>query len=243
MNKLTLDENAKEDWLKLVKKHKKKQKGLPALTTLNAYAGDVEKHIELFNKMSSPFESPSNNPISGPFGDSVTTVAEGSSMGESYTMLVKESTMNREKLTLYYPELEVEDVYTGRVFKGNEIEPDEYETTTVRDAYSYEVDKDDVLEVLGDSAEVQAKYWPDDMPSEEYENFLTTHFDELFQEFEDTLLDHFYDDAVEEARKKFNTDGYFDDEPDYDPYERMYESKIIKEELDDEFDLSLRSIL
>ena len=38
MNKLTLDENAKEDWLKLVKKHKKKQKGLPALSRINKKA-------------------------------------------------------------------------------------------------------------------------------------------------------------------------------------------------------------
>ena len=71
MNKLTLDENAKEDWLKLVKKHKKKQKGLPALSRINKNAGDVEKNIELFNKMSSYIDSPNNNPVSGPFGDSV----------------------------------------------------------------------------------------------------------------------------------------------------------------------------
>ena len=38
MNKLTLDENAKQDWLNIVKKHKKKQKGAPALTTLNTDA-------------------------------------------------------------------------------------------------------------------------------------------------------------------------------------------------------------
>ena len=44
-------EDAKSDWLRLVKKHKRKQKGLHALSTLNPNAGNVEKSIELFNDM------------------------------------------------------------------------------------------------------------------------------------------------------------------------------------------------
>ena len=46
-----VSENAKIDWMKIVNKHKKKQKGLPALSTLNTNAGNVEKNIEIFNAM------------------------------------------------------------------------------------------------------------------------------------------------------------------------------------------------
>lgn len=48
-----LDENKKVDWLNTVKKHRRKQKGLPALSKLNTNAGNVEKNIEIFNSMQS----------------------------------------------------------------------------------------------------------------------------------------------------------------------------------------------
>lgn len=48
-----LNENAKNDWLKIVKKHKRKQKGLPALSNLNTDAGNVEHNISMFNSMTS----------------------------------------------------------------------------------------------------------------------------------------------------------------------------------------------
>ena len=46
-----VNENTKADWMNIVKKHRKRQKGLPALSTLNTNAGDVEKNIEMFNNM------------------------------------------------------------------------------------------------------------------------------------------------------------------------------------------------
>ena len=46
-----LQEDAKNDWISLVKKHRRKQKGLPALSKLNTNAGNVEKNIEMFNDM------------------------------------------------------------------------------------------------------------------------------------------------------------------------------------------------
>lgn len=104
MNKLTLDENAKQDWLNIVKKHKKKQKGTPALTTLNTDAGDVEKHIEIFNKMSSHTDTLNNNPISGPFGDSVDLSSDGAAMGESCNKCINEFIMDKETVDLYYNE-------------------------------------------------------------------------------------------------------------------------------------------
>ena len=44
-NKETMSENAKVDWLRRVKKHRKNQKGLPALSTLNTDAGNVEHNM------------------------------------------------------------------------------------------------------------------------------------------------------------------------------------------------------
>ena len=41
--------NAKSSWMKVVNKHSKKQKGLPALSTLNTDAGNVEAGINMFN--------------------------------------------------------------------------------------------------------------------------------------------------------------------------------------------------
>lgn len=59
------------------KKHAKKQRGI---TTLNPDAGNVEYNIGMFNKMSGAVEGPSNNPVSGPFGENVS----GEGMGESF---------------------------------------------------------------------------------------------------------------------------------------------------------------
>ena len=66
-----IHEDAKSDWMKLVKKHKKKQKGLPALSKLNTNAGNVEHNIKMFNTAATPVDGPSNNPVSGPFGGDV----------------------------------------------------------------------------------------------------------------------------------------------------------------------------
>ena len=235
MSKLTLNENAKEDWLKLVKKHKKKQKGLPALSTLNTDAGDVETHIKMFNKMTSPTEAPNNNPVSGPFGGNVSSSTEVNG-GLSESITNEEITMNKEQFDLYYPELTIEDVPTGEVIRGNYYEPDEWVTTDVTIPYDYSVDKSDVEFVIGDLDEFQDKYWPEDMPSEEIDKFIHEHFDELYNEFEEQILDHYYEDAADHARENNDWEGYF--EPD------LYESKETKDcALDDDFDLSLRAIL
>lgn len=241
MNKSTLNEDAKQDWLNIVKKHKKKQKGLPALSKLNTDAGNVEKNIELFNKMSSPVEAPSNNPISGLHGDSV-EAAEGSSIGES---LIKESSMNKKTIELYYPELEVTDVTTGKVFKGNYYEPDEYETTDVVISYEYEVDKSSVYEFLQELPELIAKYHLEDVSDETFEKFINTQFDELIEEFNEEILEYFEEDAADHARNNWD-ESYF--EPDWDMMPGGHDDYRIEESkkdnsLDDSFDMSLRTLL
>lgn len=77
MNKQIV-ENAKDEWMKIVKKHKRKQRGIPALSTLNTNAGNVEHNIAMFNKMNTPVSNVDVNPVSGPF-------SSGEGMGESLT--------------------------------------------------------------------------------------------------------------------------------------------------------------
>lgn len=59
-----IKEDAKSDWMNTVKKHKRKQKGLPALSSLNTNAGDVEKNVEIFNDMQ-PSTITSVSPVNG----------------------------------------------------------------------------------------------------------------------------------------------------------------------------------
>ena len=72
--------NESNELEKRAKAHKKKQKGISALSKLNPDAGNVEHNVKMFNKVNSPIDGPSNNPISGPFGGDV---GGGEAMGES----------------------------------------------------------------------------------------------------------------------------------------------------------------
>lgn len=81
--------NAKDAWLKQVKHHKKRLKGLPRIG-FNPNAGNVEHNISMMNKMLNVGEI-SNNPISGPFGGDVSASAgdgAGIAMGEAYRPLL-----------------------------------------------------------------------------------------------------------------------------------------------------------
>ena len=215
---------------------------MPALSRLNTDAGNVEKNIELFNKMASHVDSPNNNPISGPFGDSVEAAAEGSSMGES---LIKESSMNKETIKLYYPELKVSDVPTGKVFRGNYYKPDEYETTDVVISYEHEVDKSSVYEFLQELPELITKYHLEDVSDETFKKFMNTHFDELVEEFNEEIREYFEEDAADNARNNWDK-SYF--EPDWDMMPGGHDDYRIDESkketvVDDSFDMSLRTFL
>ena len=80
--KLILDEsiNAKDAWIKQVKHHRRRLKGLPRVG-FNSNAGNVEHNIEMMNMMLGSGDI-TNNPISGPFGGDVSS--GGTSMGESF---------------------------------------------------------------------------------------------------------------------------------------------------------------
>lgn len=65
--------------MKVLKEDIKKKNKKSALPFINKNAGNVEYNISMFNKMSSPIEGPSTNPISGSSGEN----AGGEGMGES----------------------------------------------------------------------------------------------------------------------------------------------------------------
>lgn len=65
--------------MKVLKEDIKKKNKKSALPFINKNAGNVEYNISMFNKMSSPIEGPSTNPISGSSGENV----GGEGMGES----------------------------------------------------------------------------------------------------------------------------------------------------------------
>lgn len=90
---LKLDEtiNAKDAWLKQVKHHRRRLKGLPRVG-FNPNAGNVEYNISMMNKMLGSGEMISNNPISGPFGGDVSAPAGGVGMGESLNEAVYDIT-------------------------------------------------------------------------------------------------------------------------------------------------------
>lgn len=65
--------------MKVLKEDIKKKNKKSALPFINKNAGNVEYNISMFNKMNSPIEGPSTNPISGSSGEN----AGGEGMGES----------------------------------------------------------------------------------------------------------------------------------------------------------------
>lgn len=224
---LKLTENAKEDWLAIAKKHRRKQKGLPALSKLNTNAGNVEHNISMFNKMNSPIEGPTNNPISGPFGGDVSTSA---SVG------MCEDLEDKQTITLYYEDLYLEDVPTGRIIYGDYYTPNEYETTDVRIDYEYEVDKDTMIEFLQDLKAVQDDLDIDNVTDGEFYKKLEDNLENIVDKYMTAVLAHFERQAVKEAKENFNYDDYFGE---------SFSSgdNKLSEKLDDNFDLSMRTLL
>ena len=91
-----LDEaiDAADAWLELVRKQRKRLKGLPRVG-FNPCGGNVEHNIEMFNKMNSPVSGVSNNPVSGPFGGDVSAPAS-SGMAEDLSIYEYLNTLDEE---------------------------------------------------------------------------------------------------------------------------------------------------
>ena len=231
---LKIQENAKSDWMKLVNKHKKKQKGLPALSKLNTNAGNVEHNINMFNMMQ-------------PSGDMSVDAANGNistGMSEDFTK-GGQNTVNDETVTLEYDSLPIE-VVTKRGKPGGYYDygmgqwyPDDDTLETLFVSWDYDVDKQTVIEYLQDMPEVEVDLRYGEISDAEYDKAIIDNFDILVDKYNKKLRSYFRDDAIEDAQKNFSYD-----------YEYKFEEscehtsqKHFKEDVDDYFDMSMRTLL
>ena len=233
--KTDIQEDAKSDWMKIVNKHKKKQKGLPALSTLNTNAGNVEHNINMFNMMrpdSNVSVDASNGNISG------NTCCESCSLDES---------KEQETVTLEYENIPVEVVtrpgnpsgYYSTSF-GNWL-PDDDETTEILIDWSYEVDKQDIIEYLQDHDDIFVTLDIDPEVDDDWlNNAIIENFDNLLEKFEEDIKEYFYESAVSDAQENYE---YEEDYPFFEPYDESFGSIKDNIEFDDKFDMSMRTLL
>lgn len=129
--------------------------------------------------------------------------------------------MTKGDVELYYDSLPI-SIYVGGhsygyydIGYGNWL-PDEGEEKEIEVGYTYEADRTSVEECLAD-------WYYEDHPDQEPETeeeiwkFIEDHFEELVNNYMDRLLDHFEDDAAEEAQDKDWSDylyeGYHKENP------------------------------
>lgn len=224
---LNIQEDTKSDWMKVVKRHKRKQKGLPALSNLNTDAGNVEHNINMFNMMQ-PDGSVGVDASSG------NTTSGASNCCES----VDNNNSLNTTVTLEYENLPIEYETRGNGYFdsafGNYL-PD-YDTVETTVDWTYEADPVSVFEFLQDDPDVQLELGYDHLTDEQFTRKLEDMFSALVQEHKEKILDYFYDDAIEDAQRKF--------------YESVQHSdadltnRTLKEaKLDDNFDMSMRTLL
>ena len=241
MNNLNtnIQEDAKQDWMNLVKRHKKRQKGLPALSTLNTDAGNVEHNVNMFNKLNTPLSSVNVNPVNGTNISS----SESGSLGESVDK-ASDSRLD-EVVELTYENIPIEIViqrglssgYHDSVF-GNWL-PSDNETTEMLVDWTYQTDKRSVVEVLQDIDEVQTRFNFDLVNEETYISKILDNFEELLHEYMGAVLKHFKNLAISDAEENYK---YEFDYPEDTTYEESLQSSNI-EPIDDKFDMSMRSLL
>lgn len=224
-----IKEDAKHDWLKVVKHHKKRQKGLPALSTLNTNAGNVEHNINMFNHMQ-PSSHVTVNAING-------STSTDSGMCESFDNLSEiKQQINDGWIVLEYDDISVEvddepystTYYFDNAF-GNYL-PRDHRTSNKKIQWTYEANIDLVCEFLLSIPEV-------DTYVEEHTTTQDPDGEQAFEEmlpfwikkYNEQLLDHFYEKAEQDAHENY-----------------MNESVVKKSEnclLDDNFDMSMRTLL
>lgn len=230
-NNLKIQEDAKSDWMKIVNKHKKRQKGLPALSKLNTNAGNVEHNINMFNMM-----QPSG-------GVSVDAANGNTSGGMSEEFTRSDTTMNNEAIVLEYENLPIEVVTKRGDPRGHydygmgQWYPDEDTIETLYVSWDYAVDKQTAIEYLQDMAEVQVDLKYDQLSDAEYDRAVIDNFDILADRYNKQLLAHFRRDAIEDAQQNYSYDYEYS-------FEECYEKNdSVDESLDDKFDMSMRTLL
>ncbi len=188
---------------KRAKQQKKHGTGLSPFCTLNKDAGNVEHNIMMFNKMSSPVEGISNNPVSGPHGGEV---------GVAESLIESTSTVD-----LHYDDLEVTIV--TRLAKAPsyhfEYDHDEAQTVEEKIAHDHTVPKQDVVEFLMETVTDEDFPEIDDSTDAELENFVNKNFDSLFNKYEAKILDNYREQAREDAERRMNESVNLTESVDY----------------------------
>lgn len=228
--KTNMQENAKVDWMKLVNRHRKKQRGLPALSRLNTNAGNVEHNIEMFNMMQpdgSITVDSSNGNVSS--NDGACCEAMSSDYRLDYVTLEYANIPVEHQIKLGNP-MGYYDSYYGMWL------PDDGESEELYIDWSYEVPKQEIIDYLAEKEEtLEYLNVDEDIDSDRLNQLIDAHFDELFVALEDDIYKHFYDRAVANARENY----VHDTENHEDPRDRQFD----KLTLDDKFDMSMRSLL
>ena len=123
----------------------------------------------------------------------------------------------QERITLYYDDIEVTGYYGPIDWETGYPEYDYEEIIS----YEYDVDKNDIVELLID------KVYEDnpDIEDDEVEAYVIDNFDDLLDKYYDYVLDYYRKYATSEANETYN----YEEEHSDDYYEEDYES-------DDEID-------
>lgn len=221
-----IHENAKADWLKLVKRHRKRQHGLPALSMLNTNAGNVEHNVQMFNMMNTP---------TGDFTvDAVNGNVSSEGMAESLDTFMNHTT------TLHYEDLYVTEIpvydptknyFTLRSYPDYD---DDYDTVNLTIDWDYTIDNSSIIEFLQELSSVITAFDPNLDPTQilpqdvgdALQDWIETNIAELVDTYQEELQAEFKDNAIEDARENYE---YI--KPTYEP------------DYDDRFDMSTRTLL
>lgn len=113
---------------------------------------------------------------------------------------------NNEEVTLYYSDMEVEVFYGSMSWEDGT-----YPSYTDHIDWEYDVDRYDIECFLIESCITDkiVDGW-DDMTDEQANTYVSEHFDELFTKFENEILDHWYESALENAQENYDPDDYID---------------------------------
>lgn len=223
--------------MKVLKEDIKKKNKKSALPFINKNAGNVEYNISMFNKMNSPIEGPSTNPISGSSGEN----AGGEGMGESIINnparqksideygkkemdkrhIVKEKETHLSEAT----EKETVDLdYTGMYIdvctrRGNPTGyyntsiggwlPDDDDTCTVKIDYTYTVDKKDVLDFLADMC-IEHEFTEEQIKDhdDDWDEFVDTYVNDHFNELMEKYHNQLLDYFYEDAQDQAEEENY-----------------------------------
>ena len=120
---------------------------------------------------------------------------------------LKENVNNTEEIVeLYYDNLPIE--YQSNYYLDYWNGP-QWESEDIEIKWVYEVNKNDILDVILDEVvdEMYKKYPDrDDFTDKEVEEYFEDNYDELFNKYEKTILDHFEDKAIRDAEENYERD-------------------------------------